>query len=257
MGDIHPTAVIDPASTLADDLTIGPYCVIGGGVSIGKGTVLKSHVVIDGLSSIGEECVLHPFASIGGQTQDLKFKGGHPGVKIGNRVTLREYVTVNVATYDGDVTVIGDDCHIMAYAHVAHDCQIGNKVIMANAATLAGHVIVEDQCIIGGLCGVHQFVRLGSMCITGGCTKIVKDIPPYMMADGNPAVVHTINKIGLERAGVSSEAIKSLREAYKLIFRKNLIVGVAIKEIQSTQPNSDQLDHLLEFIKASDRGITR
>lgn len=257
MPDIHPTAVVSPAAVIAEDVTIGPYCVVGDQVSIGPGTRLISHVVVDGLTAIGESCTIFPFASVGLQTQDLKFKGGNPGTKVGNRVTLREYVTVHAATYDGDFTTIGDHCHIMAYAHIAHDCHLGNRVIMANAATLAGHVIVEDQCIIGGLCGIHQFVKLGKLSIIGGCTKIVKDIPPFMMADGNPAEVHTINKVGLERAGMSDMVQKSLRDAYKILYRKNLTTDQSLREMQNTLPPGPEIDHLIAFIRASERGVTR
>jgi len=257
MSDIHPTALVAPTAVIAEDVVIGPYCVVGGQVSIGRGTRLMSHVVIDGLTNLGDACTIFPFASVGLQTQDLKFKGGTPGTRIGHHVTLRENVTIHAATYDGDFTTIGDHCHIMAYAHVAHDCHLGNRVIMANAATLAGHVIVEDQCIIGGLSGIHQFVKLGRLSIIGGCTKIVKDIPPFMMADGNPAEVHTTNKVGLERAGVSEAVRKSLRDAYKIIYRKNLTTEQALLEMQNTLPPGPEMNHLISFIRTSERGVTR
>jgi len=254
---VHSTAVVDPSAVIPDDVEIGPYCVIGPQVRIGTGTRLISHVVIDGNTTIGSGCTLFPFASIGQQTQDLKFKGGNPGVKIGDNVTIRESVTVNAATNDGDYTTIGNHCHIMAYAHVAHDCHVGNRVIMANVATLAGHVIVEDQCIIGGLTAVHQFVKLGRLSIMGGCSKVVKDVPPFMTADGNPLSIHTINKIGLERAGIGEPVQKSLRDAYKIIYRKNLTAEKAVQEMTDTLPSSQELDHLIKFVRDSERGITR
>jgi UDP-N-acetylglucosamine acyltransferase len=194
---------------------------------------------------------------VGGQTQDLKYKGGKPGAVIGDDTTLREYVTVNAATFDGDNTIVGSKCHIMAYSHVAHDCIVGNEVIMANAATLAGHVIVEDQAIIGGLVGVHQFVRVGRLSITGGCAKIVQDVPPFMTADGNPLAVRGINKIGLERHGLSPEAVRNLKEAYRILYRRNLGVQDAVKEIQDALVMSPELKHLADFVLASERGITR
>ncbi len=254
--DIHPTAVVDPAAALGDDVVVGPYCVIGPRVTIGAGSRLLSHVVVDGLTAIGDHCTIFPFASIGLQTQDLKFKGGTPGVKIGNRVTIRESVTVNAATNDGDFTTIGDQCHIMAYAHIAHDCHVGHRVIMANCATLAGHVIVEDQAILGGMTGVHQFVRIGRLTITGGCSKVVKDIPPFMMADGNPLAVHTINKVGLERAGVAASVMADLKKAYKIIYRGKLTSVRAVEELKQL-PASPEIDQLAEFVRTSERGITR
>jgi UDP-N-acetylglucosamine acyltransferase len=257
MPQIHPTAVVDPAARLSDDVVIGPFCTVGAGVCLGPGTRLISHAVVDGHTTIGAGCTLYPFVSIGLQTQDLKFKGGAPRVEIGDRCTLREYVTVNAATHDGDATVLGDDGHIMAYAHIAHDCRVGNRVIMANAATLAGHVVVEDQCIIGGLCGVHQFVRLGRLSIIGGCSKVVKDVAPFMMADGNPLAVHTINKIGLERAGVSEDTRRALREAFKILFRENRTAEQALAEMTARLPVSPERDHLMAFVAASERGITR
>lgn len=257
MPDIHPTAVVADSAALADDVVIGPYCIVGAQVSIGRGTRLIGHAVVDGLTTVGEQCTIYPFASVGLQTQDLKFKGGTPGTRIGSHVTLREGVTVHAATYDGDLTTVGDHCHIMAYAHVAHDCHVGNRVIMANAATLAGHVIVEDQCIIGGLCGIHQFVKLGRLSIIGGCTKIVKDIPPFMMADGNPAAVHTVNRVGLERAGISDDVQKVLRDAFKILYRKNLTAEAAIAEMETNLGGSPELSHLISFVRGSERGITR
>jgi UDP-N-acetylglucosamine acyltransferase len=253
----HPTAVIAPGAQLGADVEIGPYCVIGPHVRIGAGTKLFSHVNVDGHTSIGAGCAIWPFASIGTQTQDLKFKGGAPRVEIGDRTTLREYVTVNAATNDGDATRVGSDCHIMAYAHVAHDCIVGDRVIIANAGTLAGHVIVEDQAIIGGLCGVHQFARLGRLCIIGGCSKVVMDIPPFMMADGNPLKVHTINAVGLKRAGVSDATQALLKKAYRILYRKKLPVAKALEEMEQTLEQAPEIRDLIAFVRASDRGITR
>jgi UDP-N-acetylglucosamine acyltransferase len=206
---------------------------------------------------VGSHCTFFPFASIGLQTQDLKFKGGAPGLKIGNNVTVRESATLHAATGDGDFTTVGDRCHIMAYAHIAHDCHVGNGVIMANAATLAGHVIVEDQCIIGGLSAVHQFVKLGRLSIIGGCARVIKDVPPFMMSAGNPLEVHTINKIGLERANIPEEVHHHLRQAYKIIYRQNLTVEKALDRIRDTLPPGAELEHLCSFVRNSERGITR
>jgi len=257
MPNIHALAVVDPAARLADDVVVGPFCVVGPEVEIGAGTVLKSHVNVAGRTSIGGACTIWPFASVGTQTQDLKYSGGSPGVRIGEGTSLREYVTVNAATADGVDTVVGKKCHIMAYSHVAHDCVVGDEVIMANAATLAGHVVVEDQAIIGGLVGVHQFVRIGRLSITGGCAKIVQDVPPFMTADGNPLAIRGINKIGLERRGASPETVRALKEVYRMIYRRRLGVKDAIEEMKASLPDLPELAHMEAFLLNSERGITR
>lgn len=257
MANIHALAVVDASAQLAGDVVVGPFCVVGPGVEIGAGTVLKSHVNVEGRTRIGAGCTVWPFASIGTQTQDLKFAGGSPGVRIGDGTTLREYVTVNAATADGVDTVVGRKCHIMAYAHVAHDCVVGDEVIMANAATLAGHVTVEDQAILGGLTGVHQFVRVGRLSITGGCAKVVQDVPPFMMADGNPLAVRGINKIGLERRGVPPETVRALKEVYRMIYRRKLGVKDAVQEMKAALPDLPELSHLESFLLTSERGISR
>ena len=254
---IHSTAVVAPGAQLGADVEIGPYCVIGEHVQLGAGTKIHPHVVIAGHTRIGAGCEIYPFASIGQQTQDLKFRGGAPGVAIGERTTLREYVTVNAATNDGDVTRVGNGCHVMAYAHVAHDCVVGNEVIMANAATLAGHVILEDQVIIGGLCGVHQFVRIGRLAITGGCSKATQDIPPFMTADGNPLSVHGLNTIGMQRHGVTEQAQTALKKAYRILYRENLTAKLALAKIEADVEQLPEVAHLVAFVRASERGITR
>ena len=254
---IHATAVVAPGAQLGAEVEIGPYCVIGEHVQLGAGTKVHPHVVLAGHTHIGAGCEIYPFASIGQQTQDLKFRGGAPGVVIGERTTLREYVTVNAATNDGDMTRVGHGCHIMAYAHVAHDCVVGNEVIMANAATLAGHVILEDQVIIGGLSGVHQFVRIGRLAITGGCSKATQDIPPFMTADGNPLSVHGLNTIGMQRRGVSEPAAAALKKAYRILYRENLTAKLALAKIEADVDQLPEVAHLVAFVRASERGITR
>lgn len=257
MAQIDSRSVVHPAAEIGEDVEIGPFCSIGPEVKIGRGTVIKSHVNLDGNTVIGAGCTLWPFCSVGTQTQDLKFKGGRPGVRVGDGTTLREYVTVNAATFDGDFTVVGRRCHIMAYCHVAHDCVLGDEVIMANAATLAGHVIVEDQAIIGGLTGVHQFVTVGKLSITGGCSKVVQDIPPFMTADGNPLQVRGINKIGLERHGIAKETIRALLEGYRLLYRKKLGAKEMVAASRETLPRVPEIEHLERFVENSQRGITR
>ncbi len=257
MSEIHSTAVIDPKAEIGADVDIGPYCVIGPKARVENGCRLISHVNIAGNTVLGESCEVYPFASIGMKTQDMKYAGGDPGVRIGGKTTIREYVTINAATYDGDFTRIGSGCLLMAYAHVAHDCQIEEDVIMANCATLAGHIIVESQVIIGGLAGVHQFVRLGRMSIVGGCSKVVKDVPPYMMADGHPLEIKGLNNIGLKRRNVSLEHRKTVKEAYKILYRQNLTTSLAVEKIKSEVERIPEVAHILEFIEKSERGITK
>ena len=254
---IHQTAIVAAGAHLGADVEIGPYCVIGEHVQLGAGTRLHPHVVVAGHTRIGAGCEIFPFASIGQQTQDLKFRGGAPGVTIGERTTLREYVTVNAATNDGDLTRVGSGCHIMAYAHIAHDCIIGNDVIMANAATLAGHVTVEDQVILGGMCGVHQFVRIGRLVITGGCSKATQDVPPFMTADGNPMSVHGLNSIGIQRRGISEPTAVALKTAYRILYRENLTAKAALAKIEAEVEQLPEVAHLVAFVRASERGITR
>jgi UDP-N-acetylglucosamine acyltransferase len=184
---IHPTAVVHPKARLGDDCQIGPYCIVGEHVELGNGCRLHAHVVIDGHTRLGRSNELFPFATIGLRTQDLKWKGGVTRAEIGDHNTIREYVTIHSATGEGEVTTLGSHNHILAYCHIAHNVVLGSHVIMSNVATLAGHVVVEDHAIIGGLAAVHQFCRIGKMAIIGGCSKVVQDVPPYMLADGNPA----------------------------------------------------------------------
>ena len=193
MPNIHPTAIVDPGARVGSEAVIGPFCVIGPQVEIGDGCRLHSHVVIDGHTRLGHGNEIFPFASLGLKTQDLKWKGGVTRTEIGDENTFREYVTVNSATSDGEVTVVGSRNHILAYCHVAHNVVLGNNVIMSNVATLAGHIVVEDHAVVGGLAAVHQFCRIGRMSIIGGCSKVVQDVPPFMLVDGNPAETRTIN----------------------------------------------------------------
>lgn len=254
---IHPTAVIHPRAKIGAECEIGPYCVIGEHVELGDGCRLHSHVVIDGHTILGKQNEIFPFASIGLKTQDLKWKGGITRTRIGDHNTFREYVTVHSATGDGETTIIGSHNHILAYCHMAHNVVLGNHIIMSNVATLAGHVTVEDHAVIGGLAAVHQFCRIGKMAIIGGCSKVVQDIPPFMLADGNPAVARTINKVGLERNGVSAEAQAALKQAYKILCRDGLTVSNALERIAAELPAIAEIQHLVAFIRASERGIAR
>jgi len=257
MTSIHPTAIVDPGAELDDGVEIGAYSIVGAHVKIGRATRIMPHVFLDGWTTIGEGCTIFPFASIGSQTQDLKYKGGVTFVEIGDHTTLREYVTVNAGTNEGDVTRVGSHCHIMAYSHVAHQCIVGNGVIISNALQCAGHVIIEDNAIIGGLCGIHQFVRVGRLSIIGGCSKATQDIPPFMMADGNPTAIHGLNTIGLQRHSVPEAGRRTLKEAYRILYRENLTTRAAIEKMRTELTMCPELEHLMAFVSASERGIAR
>lgn len=257
MSEIHVSAIIAPGAEIGNDVTIGPYCTIGEHVKIGDGSKLKSHVVVEGNTTIGQKCEIFPFACIGTQTQDLKFKGAETYVEIGDSTTLREYVTVNSGTNAGEVTRVGSSCHVMAYCHVAHACTVGNGVIMANCATLAGEVVVEDQAILGGMVGVHQFVRIGRLAIVGGCTKVTQDCMPYMTIDGNPAKTHGLNRIGLERRGVDAEVQKRLKQAHKILCRQDLSTRQALDRIGDEIEACVEVDYLVSFVRSSQRGCIK
>jgi UDP-N-acetylglucosamine acyltransferase len=254
---IHPTAVVHAGAQIGQGSVVGPYCVVGENVVLGANCRLHSHVVIDGHTTIGESNDIFPFASIGLKTQDLKWKGGTTWTRIGDRNTFREYVTVHSATSEGDATVVGSDNTILAYCHIAHDCQLGSHIIMSNVGTLAGHVTVGDRAIVGGLGAVHQFCRIGKFAMVGGCSKVVQDIPPFMIGDGNPAETRTINKIGMERHGITDEAVAALRQAYKILFREGLSMANALAKMETDLPQLPEVLHLIEFAKTSERGLAR
>ena len=254
---IHPTAIIHPEAQIGADCQIGPYCVIGQHVVLGDGCQLHSHVVIDGHTTLGRENVIFPFSSIGLKTQDLKWKGGITRTEIGDFNCFREGVTIHSATNDGDATRVGSHNNLLAYTHVAHDCQLGNHIVMSNNATLAGHVIVEDHVVMGGFSAAHQFCRLGKMAMIGGYTKIVQDVVPFTITDGNPAAARTLNKVGMQRNGISEEAQAALRQVYKILFRDGLTLAKALEQVEKDVPAADEVTHLIKFIRASERGITR
>ena len=254
---ISPTAVIHPNAQIGAGCVVGPFCVIGENVTLGAGCRLHSHVVIDGHTTLGENNEFFPFASIGLKTQDLKWKGGITRTQIGSNNTFREYVTIHSATSDGEVTSVGSHNHILAYSHIAHNVTLGNHIIMSNVATLAGHIQVEDRAVIGGLAAVHQFCRVGTMAIIGGCSKVVQDVPPYMLADGNPARTRTINKVGLERNGVTEEAQTALKQAYKILFREGLTIPNALSRIETELPPLPEVRHLVAFARGSERGLSK
>ncbi len=254
---IHPTAVIHPKASVASSCDIGPYCLIGEHVTLGENCKLHSHVVVDGHTVLGARNEIFPFATIGKKTQDLKYAGGITHLRIGDDNVFREGVTIHSATKDGDTTVVGSHNLLLTYVHIAHDCQLGNHIIMSGFVGLAGHVVVEDHATLGGYTAVHQFCRIGTRCMTGGCSRIPQDVAPYTIVEGNPAVARAINKINLERAGFSDEAQTALRNAYKIIFREELSTANALAKVEAELPPLPEVKHLVQFIRASERGICK
>jgi UDP-N-acetylglucosamine acyltransferase len=256
--EIHSTAVVDKDALIDEDVFIGPFCVIGRGAQIRKGSRLVSHVLIEGKTEIGEGCQIYPFASIGFPPQDIKYKGEETGVTIGSNNIIREYVTVHRASVGGrGVTTIGDNNFLLAYVHVAHDCSIGNHVVLVNLATLAGHVVVEDYAYIGGIVAIHQFTRIGTHAMVGGFSGIGQDIPPYTMASGPRAKLFGLNTVGLKRHGFTDTTIAELKKAYKILFREKHTLKEAIKKVQTDLPYTDEIKCLIEFIEKNKRGICR
>lgn len=256
---IHATAIIAPGAELDSTVTVGPYAVIGEHVKIGAGTTVGPHAVIEGYTEIGCDNQIFQFASVGAIPQDLKFAGEVSYLKIGDRNRIREFVTIHLGTEDGcGVTTIGDDNLFMAYSHVAHDCIVGNHVILANAATLAGHVEVDDFAILGGLSAVHQFARIGCHVMASGGSMMGQDIVPYSIVQGDRAKVVGLNLIGLKRRGFSSEALSNIKKMYKLVFRSNLKLEEAVAQIEEQfDTSAPEVVTYLDFLKKSERGLAR
>lgn len=255
---IHPTAIVHPRAELAEEVEVGPYSIIGEHVTIKKNTVIGPHVVIEGRTTIGENCKIFQFASIGAAPQSLKYKGEEARVIIGNENIIREFVTIHKGTpQGGGETLVGNNNFIMAYSHIAHDCRLGNGVIMANAATLAGHIEIEDYSIIGGLTAIHQHVRIGCYAILGGATAVVMDIPPYVCAVGNRAQLYGLNIVGLKRHGFSPETILKLKRTYRIFFRSGLNLKEALAQVEKEGLDGPEVEHFIKFIQTSKRGICR
>lgn len=256
---IHPTAIVHANAEIGEGVEIGPYTCIEGTVKIGSGTMIAERVSIEGHTTLGAENEIFAGAIIGSRTQDKKYKGGISYLRIGDRNKIREYVTINPGTKEGTETVIGDDNLIMAYCHIAHDCIVKNHTVLANAATLAGYVIIEDRAIIGGMSAVHQFVCIGKLALIGGCSKVVQDVPPFMIADGHPARVYGLNTVGLDRAGFSKEEKALIRKAFKIVFKSGMTVKKAVQLLQADTSfgGSSSIQTLVEFLNRSDRGISR
>lgn len=259
---IHPTAIIDPNAKLHASVSVGAYSIIGPDVKIGANTIVGQHCVIDGHTEIGEGNHFYRFCSVGGMPQDKKYAGEPTRLEIGDRNMVREFVTINTGTtQDVGVTRLGSDNWIMAYVHVAHDCQVGNHTILANGVQMGGHVHIGDWAIVGGLAAVHQFGKIGAHSMTGGQSALHMDIPPYVMGSGNPCVPVGINVEGLKRRGFTSESISALRDAYKIIYRRGLSLSDACAELRARQASepavASALQPLLDFIESSKRGIIR
>ena len=254
---IHPTAIIEPGAELGADVQIGAYAFVGTGVQLGAGTQLHHHASVEGRTRLGTKCELFPYACIGGKTQDLKYKGGRPGLRIGERNVFREYVTVHAATFDDEFTVIGSDNTILAYSHIAHDCIVGDHCVMSNGTMLAGHVIVEDHVIIGGYGGVHQFCRLGAYAMLSATAKLVQDLPPFFIADGTPAIVRAYNKVGLERNGHTPEQLDRVKQIFRILYRDGLNRTQALEKLAAhPEATSAEFQRVIAFAAKSTRGLT-
>lgn len=254
---IHPSAIVSAKAKLAAGVTVGPFSIISDNVIIGADTKVGAHCVIEGNTAIGRDCEIFTGSVIGSRPQDLKFKGEKVFLEIGNNNIIREYCTLNPGTQEGSKTIIGDNNLLMAYSHIAHDCQVGSGCVLANNCTLAGHVTIEDAAVIGGIVAIHQFVRVGRLSIIGGCSKVVQDIPPFSTCDGHPARVYGLNLIGLRRKGISRESIKQLDQAFKMIFNSGLSVKHAIERVEKELEKSEEITYLVNFAKSSERGLTR
>ncbi len=255
---IHPTAIIDPSAEIDSNVEIGPYTIIKDNVFIGSGTKIGPHVVIDANVRMGADCQVFQYAAIGAAPQDLKYKGEETYVKIGRGCIMREFVTVHRGTVEGGgVTEIGEECLLMAYTHVAHDCRIGRRVVLSNNATLAGHITVGDHAVLGGMVGIHQFVRVGEYAFLGGKSAVVKDVPPYVIAAGDRATLHGLNSVGLKRHKFSDQTISQLKKTYRIIFRIGLTLNEAIERVNAEVEQVPEVIRFIDFVKSSHRGITR
>ncbi|MEY3395950.1 MAG: acyl-ACP--UDP-N-acetylglucosamine O-acyltransferase [Verrucomicrobiota bacterium] len=256
---IHPTAIISPKAELGKNVRVGPYCIVGAKVTLGDDCVLHSHVVLEGISRFGRGNEFFPFAMVGGKTQDLKYIGEPTALDVGDYNVFRENCTVHRGTHEELPTRIGSHNLFLCYSHVAHDCQLGDRIILSNNGSLAGHVTVEDHAIVSGLAAVHQFCRIGRHAIIGGLSKIVQDIPPYMIIDGNPASTRGLNAVGLQRRGFSEDDIRDLKSAYKRLFlKKDISLSNAVSSLKATAAASNpHVEHLIHFIENSQRGVTR
>ena len=253
---IHPSAIVDPSARLGTDVVVGPYAYVGAGVQLGDGTVLHHHATVEGNTTLGRSNEVFPFACVGLKTQDLKYKGGHPGTRIGDRNVFREFCTVHAATADGHFTVIGSNNHFLAYTHIAHDCVVGNHVVMSNNATLAGHIRMGSHVVMGGLSAAHQFCHIGDHAMIGGMSRVSLDVPPFMIVEGSPAVVRAVNKVGLERAGYTPDQLERVKTIYRIFFREGLNRAQALEKLRANSISTEpEVAAFIEFADKSERGI--
>ncbi len=258
MVTVHPTAVVDPGAELQEGVQIGPYVVIGPHVRVGPRSIIASHTVLEGWTEIGAECRIGPHAIIGSPPQDVKYRGEPTRVVIGDRTLVREFASIHRASTGGSgVTTVGPDCFIMAYVHVAHDCQLGERVIIANQAALSGHIEIGRCAVIGGMTGIHQFVRIGEYAFLGACSGVGQDIPPYLKAQGNRAKPFGLNVVGLRRDGFSTEEIRALKQAYRIVYASGLNTSQALEKLEQEISGSPAVQHFIDFIKRSQRGISK
>ena len=257
--EIHPSSVVSEGAQIDEDVKIGPFCVVGPEVKLGRGTKLISHVTVDGDTTLGEENEVYPYAALGMLPQDIKHKDEKTSLVIGSRNTIRESVTMHLASVGGDgVTTVGDDNLFMVYAHVGHDSKIGSNAMIGAYVAIAGHVVIEDFVVAGGMLAIHQHVRIGAYAMLGGVSRIINDVPPYVIASGaDKAKLFGLNLVGLRRGGFTREEITELKEAYRLLFREKLSLSEAIKKIQEELPYTDKIKHLVEFVQANKRGLCR
>jgi len=254
---IHPSAIVHPDAELGTGVVIGPFSVVGPGVSLGDGTRVGSHVVIERDTALGGHCQVFTGAVLGTDPQDLKYKGEPSCLRVGDRTVIREYATLNRGTAASGETVVGSDCLLMAYTHVAHDCRVGSHVVVANSVNMAGHVVLEDWVTVGGLTPIHQFVRIGAHAFVGGGSRIAQDVPPYCRAAGNPPKLYGLNSVGLDRRGFSSETRKALKSAYRLVFNESHTVSRGLELAADEVSLVPEVRHFLEFVRGSERGVTQ
>ena len=252
---VHPTALVDPSAQLGDDVDVGPYAIIGPQCTVGNGSRVSARAILERNVRVGARVQVGTGAILGGDPQDLKYQGEETWVEIGDDTAIREYATVNRGTAHSIVTRVGRHCFLMSYVHVAHDCAVGDHVIISNGTQLAGHVSVEDRAIISGLCAVHQFARIGRHSFIGGCSRVAQDVPPFVKAVGNPIRLYGLNSVGLQRHGISEEVVRLLKQAYRLCFRSNLNLSQGIERARHEVPSNPDVTHFLDFIEASQRGV--
>jgi UDP-N-acetylglucosamine acyltransferase len=253
--EVHPTALIDPSAELAPGVVVGPYSIVGPNVRVGARTRIGSHVLIERDTTVGEECTIHQGAVLGTDPQDLKYMGEPTVLVVGDRTVIREYATLNRGTIASGVTRVGSDCMLMAYTHVAHDCHLGNHVILSNAVNMAGHVSIGDWAIVGGLTPIHQFVRIGAHAFVGGATRVAKDVPPYVKAAGSPMELYGLNSVGLQRRGIPDDVRRELKRAYRLFFASNHNVAQALARAREELRALPEVEVFLSFFENTERGV--